>query len=116
MAPSNNSLQANGVRVAERGFSGASALEPRVRADPTRLRPLGPSGTVCPPAPRGCRSTRAPLDVERISAVSLETWELLSYVVTVIGLPLAIAVFLFEQRKERENEEEGVKMPVTRRA
>jgi hypothetical protein len=44
----------------------------------------------------------------RIGAVSLETWELMSYVVTVIGLPLAIAVFLFEQRKERENEEEEV--------
>jgi hypothetical protein len=40
--------------------------------------------------------------------VSLETWELMSYVVTVVGLPLAIAVFLFEQRKERENEEEEV--------
>jgi hypothetical protein len=40
--------------------------------------------------------------------VSLETWELLSYVVTVIGLPLAIGVFLYEQRKERENEEEEV--------
>jgi hypothetical protein len=40
--------------------------------------------------------------------VSLETWELLSYVVTVIGLPLAIIVFLFEQRKGRENEEEEV--------
>ena len=39
---------------------------------------------------------------------ALETWELLSYVVTVIGLPLAIAVFLYEQRKERENEEEEV--------
>ena len=38
---------------------------------------------------------------------ALETWELLSYVVTVIGLPLAIGVFLFEQRKERENEEEA---------
>jgi hypothetical protein len=37
-----------------------------------------------------------------------ETWEILSYVVTVIGLPLAIFVFLFEQRKERENEEEEV--------
>jgi hypothetical protein len=44
----------------------------------------------------------------RISVVSLEAWELMSYVVTVIGLPLAIAVFLFEQRKERENEEEEV--------
>ncbi len=40
--------------------------------------------------------------------MSLESWELMSYVVTVIGLPLAIAVFFFEQRKERENEEEEV--------
>ena len=39
---------------------------------------------------------------------ALETWELLSYVVTVIGLPLAISVFVFEQRKERNNEEEEV--------
>lgn len=39
---------------------------------------------------------------------SLAHWELLSYVVTVIGLPMAIAVFLYEQRKERENEEEEV--------
>ena len=39
---------------------------------------------------------------------TLEIWELLSYVVTVIGLPLAIAVFVFEQRKERNNEEEEV--------
>ncbi|HYG31768.1 MAG TPA: hypothetical protein VD810_02155 [Methylophilaceae bacterium] len=38
----------------------------------------------------------------------LETWELLSYVVTVFGLPLAIATFIWEQRKERENEEEEV--------
>ncbi|MGV3484125.1 MAG: hypothetical protein ACO1RT_06895 [Planctomycetaceae bacterium] len=40
--------------------------------------------------------------------MALETWELMSYIVTVIGLPLAIAIFLFEQRKERENEEEEV--------
>lgn len=40
--------------------------------------------------------------------MSLETWELLSYVVTVVGLPLAIFVFLFNERKERENEEEEV--------
>ena len=46
--------------------------------------------------------------VERITAVSMQTWELLGYIVTVIGLPLAIAVYLFEQRKERENEEEEV--------
>jgi hypothetical protein len=38
----------------------------------------------------------------------LPTWELASYVVTVIGLPLAIAVFLLEQRKERANEEDEV--------
>ena len=32
--------------------------------------------------------------------------ELLSYAVTVIGLPFAVWVFFLEQRKERENEEE----------
>ena len=37
-----------------------------------------------------------------------ETWEVLSYVVTVVGLPLAILVFLYEQRKERDNEDEEV--------
>ncbi|HEY3487910.1 MAG TPA: hypothetical protein VGL10_07580 [Gammaproteobacteria bacterium] len=35
-------------------------------------------------------------------------WELLSYIVTVVGLPLAIFVFIYEQRKERDNEEEAV--------
>lgn len=40
--------------------------------------------------------------------MNLEHWELLSYVVTAFGLPLAIASFLWEQRKERENEEEEV--------
>lgn len=40
--------------------------------------------------------------------MSIQTWELLSYVVTVIGLPLAIGVFIYEQRKERDNEEEEV--------
>jgi hypothetical protein len=40
--------------------------------------------------------------------MTLQTWELLSYVVTVIGLPLAILVFIYEQRKERENDEEEV--------
>lgn len=38
----------------------------------------------------------------------LETWEMWNYIVTVIGLPLAIIVFLYEQRKERNNEEDAV--------
>lgn len=37
-----------------------------------------------------------------------EFFELASYVVTVFGLPLAIFTFMYEQRKERENEEEEV--------
>jgi len=37
---------------------------------------------------------------------SLEWWEGASYVITVIGLPLAICVFLYEQRRERQGEEE----------
>jgi len=35
-------------------------------------------------------------------------WEVASYVVTVIGLPLAIVIFFFEQRRERRNEEDEV--------
>lgn len=38
----------------------------------------------------------------------LETMELLSYVVTVVGFPLAILTFVWEQRKERRNEEEEI--------
>ena len=40
--------------------------------------------------------------------MDLGTWELLSYIVTTIGLPLAILVFIYEQKKERDNEEEEV--------
>ena len=35
-------------------------------------------------------------------------WELASYIVTALGLPIAIAIFLYEQRKERRNEEHEV--------
>lgn len=35
-------------------------------------------------------------------------WELASYVVTALGLPAAIAIFVYEQRKERANEETEV--------
>ena len=37
-----------------------------------------------------------------------ETWELLSWMVTVIGLPFAIGVFIWEQRRERAQEEEEI--------
>jgi hypothetical protein len=40
--------------------------------------------------------------------MGMELWELLSYVVTVFGLPLAIFVFLYDRRKELENDEEEV--------
>lgn len=33
-------------------------------------------------------------------------WETASYVVTVIGLPVAIGIYIADQRKERRNEEE----------
>ena len=35
-----------------------------------------------------------------------EAWELGSFVVTVVGLPFAIGVFLLQQRQERDNEDE----------
>jgi hypothetical protein len=40
--------------------------------------------------------------------LDIGTWELLSYIVTTIGLPLAIFVFVYEQKKERDNEDEEV--------
>lgn len=36
----------------------------------------------------------------------METLEAASYLVTIIGLPFAIAVYLIDQRRERQNEEE----------
>jgi hypothetical protein len=41
-------------------------------------------------------------------AMNMELWMFLSYVVTVVGLPMGIAVFVYEKRKERTNEEEEV--------
>ncbi|RUT31102.1 hypothetical protein EMQ25_09515 [Arsenicitalea aurantiaca] len=38
----------------------------------------------------------------------LGAWELASYVVTVVGLPLAIVIFVVEQRKQRANEEHEI--------
>jgi len=38
----------------------------------------------------------------------LQWLEALSYLVTIVGLPFAIAVFLYEQRRERQNEEEEI--------
>ena len=38
--------------------------------------------------------------------LSKDFWEIASFIVTVIGLPLAIATFLYQARRERRNEEE----------
>jgi hypothetical protein len=35
-------------------------------------------------------------------------WQLLANIVTVVGLPMAIIVFIYEQRRERQNEEEEI--------
>lgn len=37
-----------------------------------------------------------------------ELWELASYVVTVIGLPMAIIVFVLEHRKQRQSDHEEI--------
>jgi hypothetical protein len=43
-----------------------------------------------------------------VLGISRDTWELLSFAVTVFGLPMAITVFIYEQHRERDNEEENV--------
>ena len=39
---------------------------------------------------------------------ALEIMEMLSYIVTIIALPVAIITYMLEQRKERQNEEEEI--------
>ena len=43
----------------------------------------------------------------------LQVWELLSYIVTVFGLPMAIYIFMAERRKERINDEEEIYLLLT---
>lgn len=38
----------------------------------------------------------------------LEFMELLSYVATVVGIPLALSTFIFQEKKERKNEQEEI--------
>src|SRR5258708_6127955 len=38
----------------------------------------------------------------------LEQWELASYVVTVVALPFALAAYVLDQRKERQNEDDEI--------
>ncbi len=47
--------------------------------------------------------------LNQINSLSfIEVWEFLSYIVTVIGLPLAIYTYIHERRKQRENEEDEI--------
>ncbi len=58
-----------------------------------------------------CRVPRWPLRDLRANPSGmtlLETTEMLSYLVTIVGLPLAIVTYVLEQRKERQNEEEEI--------
>ncbi len=58
--------------------------------------------------PKHIEVVRRVLLIKNDGMNAMETWELLSYIVTVFGLPLAIVVFFYDQRKERNNEEEEV--------
>ncbi len=41
-----------------------------------------------------------------MNAATRDAWELASFIVTALGLPVAILFFAWDQRKERDNEEE----------
>src|SRR5690606_26558648 len=84
----------------------ASTAQPPGRA----TRPDDASGV--PPGatmPAGCTGPHALQSTAPATTMfDAANWEVASYVVTVIGLPLAIAIFLYEQRKERRNEEDEI--------
>src|SRR4051812_3806217 len=82
----------------------------------------GSPGAINPPPPRrkantppacsrpsrGRHEARAPgRDLMVVAQQTRDAWELASFVVTALGLPLAIAFFAWEERKERDNEEEA---------
>jgi len=43
-----------------------------------------------------------------INVTVLETFEFLSYVATVVGIPLALLTFVYQEKKERQNEQEEI--------
>lgn len=53
-------------------------------------------------------STALPGNLAFVALTWVEWTEVLSYIVTIVGLPMAILVFLYEQRKERRNEQEEI--------
>jgi hypothetical protein len=64
-------------------------------------------------SPRRLAAVAVPHKVMRIRArispmEMMQVWELLSYIVTVVGLPVAIFIFFHEKRKQRETEEEEI--------
>ena len=77
------------------GAQGTHPGRPRARRVPVRAR------QALPPRQRRTRDAAALACIE-----VRDGWELASFVVTTLGLPFAILFFAWEQRKERDNEEE----------
>jgi hypothetical protein len=64
------------------------------------------------PGGQGGRALLAPPVVRRLAGGPGMAWsqalEALSYIVTILGLPLAIGIFVYEQRRRRQLEESGL--------
>ena len=109
-------LPARAARAPDRRPAATRAAA-RARPSPTtastasRTRSSGDIGawirsTHEPPGRPNANPSARSAEVRPLTEAWRDQWELASFVVTTLGLPFAILFFAWEQRKERDNEEE----------
>src|SRR5262245_20564109 len=100
--PSPSTWRPGWISTTPSNGSRPSSCRSMAAARPSRWWPTANIARCCARAKTDGASAAAP------PMSLLETMELASYTVTVIGLPLGIGVYVIEQRKERRNEDEEI--------